>query len=131
MGFLRIKEFSTFVSMNKRNHIRTFLSVVLVFFLFVPIVIRSLPSHADNHVKSIGYVKASSAPTKTDIQLPYEEKEKEEEIGTDNASALLLFFLGSDFAHFDLIENPCFAYNTTKPLAGPMPLYLAKRSLLI
>ncbi|HRG80697.1 MAG TPA: hypothetical protein PL167_13845 [Cyclobacteriaceae bacterium] len=117
--------------MNKRNHIRTVLSLVLVFFLFVPIVIRSLPSHSNDHVRGIGLYKASSTPTKADIQLPYEEKEKEEEISSDSASALFYFFLSSELIHSDLIKDSCFAYNTTKPLAGPIPLYLAKRSILI
>ncbi|MEQ1584693.1 MAG: hypothetical protein ABL895_02350 [Cyclobacteriaceae bacterium] len=117
--------------MNRRNNIRAGLSILLVFFLFVPIIVRSFPSHSDDQVKSMGYYKAASVPSKADIQLPYEEKEKEEEIGSDNTSALLLFFLASELALFDLIKNSCLAYNTTKPVAGPMPLYLAKRSLLI
>lgn len=129
--FLRIEEFSTFVSMNRRNHIRAGLSIVLVFFLFVPIIVRSFPTHYNDQVKSIDHYKAASAPSKADIQLPYEEKEKEEEIGSDNATALLLFFLASELAPFDLIKNSGFDYTTTKPVAGPMPLYLAKRSILI
>lgn len=124
-----IEEFSTFGSMNKRNHVRAFFSIVLVFFLFVPIVIRSLPSYFDNPVKNIGYYKASRASSKTDIQLPYEEKEKEEKIGSSTSPSL--FVLELELAHFDSIDESCFYYNTTKPLVGALPLYLAKRSLII
>lgn len=104
---------------------------MLVFFLFVPIIVRSFPAHSYDQVKCIDHYKAASVPSKADIQLPYEEKEKEEEIGSNNPSALLLFFLASELAPFDLIKNSGFDYNTTKPVARPMPLYLAKRSLLI
>ena len=63
--------------MKEKNLILKLTSILLIFFLFIPVVIRSVYAYTDGGLKRVGLTK-TSGPTKADSQLLFEEKEKEE-----------------------------------------------------
>jgi hypothetical protein len=116
--------------MNRRNPILTLTSVVLVFFLFAPIVVRSLHTYL-NHTKTTGFSKSTGAPTKADSQMPFEEKEKEEKSADHSLNHLLQVCILTEYISFtaEIVKN----YPEVHPSGscGNTPLYIAKRSILI
>jgi hypothetical protein len=67
----------TFGPMNSKHCMRTIISLLLVFFLFAPVVLRA------NHIagpvnKKLRMEKASDSSPKSELQALFEEKEKEE-----------------------------------------------------
>ena len=69
--------------MSKRKGIRTLTSIILVFLLFAPVVIRSVQAYTEGSLKKVDLTKTSGAPTKADSQLLFEAKEKEEKGGKE------------------------------------------------
>lgn len=126
-----MRDFYTFVLMNKRNFFRTLISLVLVFFLFAPILLGSLSGGWGGPSKHNTLAKSSGSHTKSDSQFLFEEKEKEEK-GTENALSMLpimyevatLSTSSTDsIILFPTIDHVGFFFDT--------PIYLSKRSLLI
>jgi hypothetical protein len=115
--------------MNRKNPILTLTSVVLVFFLFAPIVVRSLNTHL-SHSKTTGFTKSSNAPTRADSQMPFEEKEKEE--GADNSlHQLPLIYILNEYVSFTAENVKKYPEVHPSGFCGNTPLYIAKRSILI
>jgi len=117
--------------MNKRKGIRTLTSIILVFLLFAPVVIRSVQAYTDGSLKRVGLTKASGAPTKADSQLMFEEKEKEEKSANHLLTQLPLIY---EIAEFFLVtpENAKnYSYDRVCCFFGGTPLYLAKRAILV
>jgi hypothetical protein len=125
--------------MKKVNHIRSLASTLVISFLFTAIVSTSFNTFTLSPVKHETVItKKTNAHSTSDTQLPYEEKEKEEENGPENESksnhnrhiiclyweAIPLTVATSQQYHF---------YNEPRAFrnATHIPLYLAKRTLLI
>lgn len=116
--------------MKIKNPILTLTSIVLVFFLFAPILVRSLHTYLDCYSKTTGLAKSSSTSGKADAQMPFEEKEKEE--GSDNiAIALPLFYILTEYVSFTAESVKKFPEIRASGFCGNTPLYIAKRSILI
>ncbi len=116
--------------MNLKNPILTLTSIVLVFFLFAPIVVRSFHTYLDSYSKTTGLAKSSNMPGKSDAQMPFEEKEKEE--GSDNiVIALPLIYVLTEYISFTAESVNKFPEVRTSGFFGSTPLYIAKRSILI
>jgi hypothetical protein len=116
--------------MKKKNPILTLLSVVLIFFLFAPIVIRSLQSFT-THSVTVQFTKSKGAPAKADSQMPFEEREKEEKAMDDVNDQFPILF-----TEHHSIPSPLGNLKADTRVAAfgffaNTPLYLAKRSLLI
>ena len=65
--------------MKTKNHILALTSIVLVLFLFAPVLIRTLNGSNEANLKHFAVSATSGSPSKLDAQLPFEEREKEEE----------------------------------------------------
>jgi hypothetical protein len=116
--------------MKIKKTILTLTSIVLVFFLFAPIVVRSLHSCLESYSKTTGFTKSSNTPGKADTQMPFEEKEKEE--GTDNAVIELpLIYILTEYISFATESVNNFPEVRVSGFYGATPLYIAKRSILI
>lgn len=116
--------------MKKKNPILTLISVVLIFFLFTPIVLCSLQSFAP-HAASVQFTKAKGSPVKADSQIPFEEGEKEDkpvDDVNDQSPALIIEHSSIPFSSNTLKVNTRVA---AFGFFANTPLYLAKRSLLI
>lgn len=73
-----------------------------------------------------------TSTSKTDIQLLYEGKEKEEKFGNYNfLSAILVTELSVDHAYFGFLVDQNSGLVITKPSIRATPLYLLKHTLLI
>lgn len=116
--------------MNRKNSILTLTSIVLVLFLFAPIAVRFLHTYLDSYSKTTGLTKSSSTSGKADTQMPCEEKEKEE--GSDNAIiGLPLIYILTEYIPFTAERVKKFPEVHMSGFYGDVPLYLAKRSILI
>jgi len=115
--------------MKRKNPILTLISIVLVFFLFAPIVVRSLSTHLSQSKTTI-FSKSSSAPTKAESQMPFEEKEKEE--GVDHSlNQLPLIYILAEYTSFPAENVKKYPEVHLSGFCGNTPLYIAKRSILI
>lgn len=102
----------------------------MVFFLFAPIVVRSLHTYLDSNTKTVGIAKSSSTPTKADSQMPFEEKEKEE--GLDNSlNQLPLIYVLTEYISFTCETPRSYPDAQFSGFYGSTPIYIAKRSILI
>jgi hypothetical protein len=126
-----IEEFSTFVSMNKRNHIRAFFSIVLVFFLFTPVLVRTLNACTEGTFKRIGFTKTSGAPVKSDSQFLVEEKEKEDKGAHQSLTQPPIIYVIAEFSLFTPKNSRHYSYIPDSGFFQGTPRYLAKRSILI
>ena len=116
--------------MNKRKGLYTITSILLVFLLFTPVVVRLAYAYVDDSSKQISVTKTSSTPAKSDLLL-YEEKEKEEK-GTDNSlTQPALIYVIAEFSFVTLDDSHRYSYNHTTCFGGSTPLYLAKRYILV
>ena len=116
--------------MKIKNPILALISIVLVLFLFAPIVVRFLHTYLDSYSKTTGLAKPSSTSGKADAQMPFEEKEKEE--GSDNTMiALPLIYILTEYISFTAELVKKFPEVHTSGFYGDIPLYLSKRSILI
>ena len=122
--------------MKRVNHIRSFLSTTVVILLLASIVCTSVTGFAAPcKTKEIIIAKKAKAHTQSDTQLPYEEKEIEEEKGDDRSDSHFFFIclidalmLASVTESQDYsIHNPSHSCEH----AASIPPYLTKRSLII
>ncbi len=126
-----MRDFYTFVEMNKRNFFRTLISLVLVFFLFTPVLVGSLSGGLGGPSNHINLAKSSGSHSKSDIQFLFEEKEKEEK-GTENAFSM--FPIMYEVATLSTSSTDAIILFPTSDHVGfffATPIYLSKRSLLI
>jgi len=117
--------------MNKRKGIRTLTSIMLVFFLFTPVVIRSVHAFTDSSLKRVGLTKTSGTPTKADSQLLFEEKEKEEKGANQMLTQLPLIYVIAEFFLVAPENSKNYSFDQSSCFFRGTPLYLAKRTILV
>jgi hypothetical protein len=121
--------------MKKANHIRSFASILVVFLLFFSFISSSFSSlTVYREVRKTVITKKADASSKSDVQLPYTEREKEEETGTEDKSNLFFIYLVSDSVLFTIAESHHYCFYNTPPCCGNatgLPLYLINRTLVI
>ena len=116
--------------MKIKKPILTLTSIVLVLFLFAPIVVRLCYTNLDSYSKTTGLSKPSSTSGKADTQMPFEEKEKEE--NSDNTIIELpLIYILTEYISFTAELVKKFPEVHTSGFYGDIPLYLSERSILI
>ncbi len=64
--------------MNRRKDFPAILSLLLAFFLLAPLIIHPFLSPVCGNSKKDGFNRASASPAGANIQISFEEKEKEE-----------------------------------------------------
>jgi hypothetical protein len=117
--------------MNKVNHLRSLTCVLLVLFLFAPVLVRSLNALVDHDgLRKAGFVKHTSGSSKSDGQFLFEEKEKEEKSGDSDFSNLQVLFLSIDYEQTTILEHQEYSFVSTLPLGRKLPLFLTHRSIL-
>ncbi len=117
--------------MYKIKGIRTLTSIILVFFLFTPVVIRSVYAYTDGGLKRVGFTKTSGTPTKADSQLLFEEKEKEEKGANEMLAQLPRIYVITEL-FFVTPENPkTYTFDIDCCFFRGTPLYLAKHAILV
>jgi hypothetical protein len=114
-------------------------NLLVVFFLFTWIVSNSLSTltaYHDAHAFVVS--KKAKTGTKSDTELPYEEKESEKEVEnrTENKSQHHVLFVSLNHDAIQLaatLSSKYWAHNAPRFCgnAAGIPLYLAKRTLLI
>lgn len=129
----RHSDFYTFVSMLKVNHLRSLTCILLVCFLFVPLISRAFQQEStEQNIKKSGYSKhTSAASSKAEGQLICEEKEKEEKSSDDFSDSLPVIYLLSELAYAPVAKESPRHPTKVFPFCGSLPLYLGKHSLLI
>lgn len=122
--------------MKRVNPVRSFLNTSVIILLLASIVCTSVTGFATSYkTKEFVLAKKAKAHSKSDTQLPYEEKEIEEEKGNDRSDnhffficlidALMLASVTESQDHS--IHN---LSHSCEPVAS-IPLYLSQRSLII
>jgi hypothetical protein len=117
--------------MKRRNPILTFISIVLVFFLFTPVLIRTLNVSSGPILKQVSVSATSGTPSKLDTQLPFEEREKEEEAATHSIASLPLLAVLPEPILFLQSVNLKFQPRQVSLKCEHQPKYIIIRSLLI
>ena len=117
--------------MNKQKPILTFISIVLVLFLFAPILIRTLIVSGETNFKQFNISATKGAPSRLDAQLPFEEREKEEEASTHSLSSFPLIAILTEPFFFQESANHKFHPHQVSLKCEVQPRYLIIRSLLI
>jgi hypothetical protein len=115
--------------MNKVNHLRSFTCFSLIFFLCLSVGSRILTQEGAGVDHKHFTISGHSGIATAESQLPFEEKE--EETGQDNPSGYgLPVCLKSEYALSDFFYTRSFAPTTFRS-RNTLPIYLAKRALLI
>jgi hypothetical protein len=117
--------------MNKQKPILTFISLVLVLFLFTPVLIRTLIVSGEPDFKHFFISASKGTPSKLDTQLPFEEREKEEEASSHSLASLPLIAVLSEPFFFQQSANLIFHPHQVSLKCEEQPRYLIIRSLLI
>jgi hypothetical protein len=117
--------------MKRKKSILTLISVVLVFFLTAPVLIRSLQASINPDFKGTCLTANSGTPSKLDSQFPFEEREKEENTSTHSLTSLPLLAVLPEPFHFVHSANLRFQPQYVSPKCEHQPRYLIIRSLLI
>lgn len=103
----------------------------MVLFLFTPILIRTLNVSSDTNFKQFYICAKKGAPSKLDTQLPFEEREKEEEAASHSIAAFSLIAVLSEPFFFQQSVNLKFYPGQVSLKREEQPRYLIIRSLLI
>lgn len=117
--------------MNKSKGIRTLTSIMLVIFLFAPVVIRSVHTFTDGNSKRVGLTKTSGIPSKADSQLLFEEKEKEEKGTNQMLTQLPLLYVIAEIFLVAPENAKNYSFDQGSYNFQGTPRYLAKRTLLV
>lgn len=119
--------------MSKVNHLRSLTCILLVCFLFIPLISRSFQQEsAAQNIKKSGYSKhASATSSKAEGQLICEEKEKEEKSSDHFSDSLPVIYLLSELAYAPVAKESNRHPVQIFPFCGNLPLYLGKHALLI
>jgi hypothetical protein len=117
---------------KKLKHLKSVASLLVVFLLFTSVIASSFSLLTIfKEVRELVLTKKTNSPYKTDVQLPFEEREKEEE-----ESQVIRFFVGfvveSVFV-FDTETSLYYSYHTPSNTghATGNRIYLFNRTLLI
>jgi hypothetical protein len=116
--------------MKRKNPILTLVSVVLVFFLFTPVLIKTFNISAETNLKHFSLTATSGAPTKLDAQ-PFEEREKEEEAVSHSLASLPLIAVLTEPSFLQQSVNFRLHPQVVSLKCEHQPRYLMIRSLLI
>ncbi len=104
---------------------------MLVFFLFAPVVIRSVQAYTDSSLKKIGSAKTSGVPTKADSQLLFEEKVKEGKGANQMHTQLPLLYVIAEFFLVTPEKSKNYTFNRGSCNFQGTPRYLANRAILV
>jgi hypothetical protein len=121
--------------MRNVNHIRSFTIMVVVFLLFSSIITSACyAEHLPHTVCTELLTKKHNTHSQSGVEIPYEEREKEEETGPEKSRYILFVIC---YARQSLQPAPLsvlYSLNTASRSCGyafAVPLFLAKRTLLI
>jgi hypothetical protein len=117
---------------RRPNQIRSVASLLVVFLLFASVITSSLSLLiVYKEVKTLLFTKESGSPYRADIQLPLEEREKEEK--DSQCNRLLIGFIEESLLTFNAeTESYYCAYATPTSTDSPgTRIYLFNRTLLI
>ncbi len=117
--------------MKRKNPILTLISIVLVFFLFTPVLIKTLNCSNGAIFKQVSISATSGTPSKLDTQLPFEEREREEEAATHSVTSLPLLAVLPEPILFLQSVNLKFQPRQVSLKCEHQPRYIIIRSLLI
>jgi hypothetical protein len=118
--------------MRGQNYFKSLASLMVVFLLFASVITSSLTLlTVPREVKTLVLTKESGSPYQADTQLPFEEREKEEEDTQTNR--LLIGFIEECVFTFNAeTESYYCAYATPTSAGSPgTRIYLFNRTLLI
>ncbi len=116
--------------MKGKNLILKLTSILLIFFLFIPVVIRSVYAYTDGGLKRVGLTK-TSGPTKADSQLLFEEKEKEEKGANEMLAQLPLIFVIAELFLVTPENSTTYSFDMDCCFFRGTPLYIAKHAILV
>lgn len=117
--------------MIKQKPILTYISVVLVLFLFAPVLIRTFIVSGEANFKHYSINAAKGTPSKCDAQLPFEEREKEEEASAHSLASFPLIAILTEPFFFQQSANLIFHPHQVSLKCEERPRYLIIRSFLI
>jgi len=117
--------------MKRKNPILTLVSIILVLFLFAPVLIRTFTVSGDTNFKHINISATSGTPSKLDAQLPFEEREKEEEAASHSLTSLPLIAILTEPFYLQQSANLKFQPQQVSLKCEQQPRYLLIRSFLI
>lgn len=113
-----------------RNYFKAFTYLLVIFFFLTSVIPHILGAENTNQgTKEISFIKSLGVSAGSNVQLPFEERE--EENVCDNPSPLLFTYLISTLSVWSSHASLTKYHGGTKSVAGSMPIYLTKRSLLI
>jgi hypothetical protein len=116
--------------MNKVNHLRLFATFLLILFLFLFLGFGVSAQVGSSVVQKHFSISQHSGIGIAESQLPFEEKE--EENGQDSTSGYgPLFCVKGEYPLSDFINTGSYAPLRTFSYRNTLPIYLAKRALLI
>lgn len=122
--------------MKRVNHIRSFVNTAVVILLLTSIVCTSIAGFAAPcKAKEVVITKKTKAHSTSDTQVPYEEKEIEEEKGDDRSNSHFFFICLIDALMLASVtesqDHSVYHPSHSCDHAASIPLYLTKRSLII
>jgi hypothetical protein len=116
--------------MNSKNIIQAVISLLLVFFLCAPLALRTV-SERGFIAKKVNLDKTSGGAAKLELQLLFEEKEKEEKFSEEHTHP---FFIVFELPYFNRLLSERQMSEALSPASvwlSAVPVYLATRSLRI
>lgn len=116
--------------MNRRIFIHTAVSLVLIFFLFTPALLRAFHETSGLLVTHTTMSKSSASPSKVDSQFLFEEKEREEK-GSEQLAILPFMYEIPSVSCSYTEERILHRVEVHNILNTHIPIYLTKRALLI
>lgn len=117
--------------MNRRNHARITISILLVIFLVTPIVIQTIHSLSGRNLSSVSITKTPGSADKAGAQFLFEEKEIEEK-GIENSDAQpTLIYVITRYTCLAPAESQNYFSHQRSCFGGNRPLFLTQRTLLI
>jgi len=115
--------------MNKMNHLRFLALQTVILFLIVSIVFRTFSS-TNVETESKHYTLSKAAVPQAELQTPFEVLE--EENGEDDPTSSSHFTSVEDMSIYFLLSiNQSFGLIDSPKHRGNVPIYLAKRAILI
>ena len=117
--------------MIKQKPILTYISVVLVLFLFTPVLLRTIIVSGESNFKSHSISATKGAPSRFDAQLPFEEREKEEKASTHSVASFPIIAILTEPFFFQQSAHLIFKPHRISLSCEERPRYLIIRSLLI
>ena len=120
------------IFMKRINPIRSFTSILVIFFLLAPIVCSAINSFSPNRrTQEFVVTKKANTPSKSDTQLP--EKVESENDHKPHNNFFFIHRVG-EFLRFNITKSQnTFFYNAFRFRGNTtgIPLYLIKRSIVV